>query len=305
MIDKTELAARLNGIEKLARGGIVDRFLSDPVRYVSAILFWRLIYPLNKKGKFVDTATFFGKSMQVVLPAATEIFLFGAKTHDSEIRLARFLIEQLNSENIFCDVGAHFGYFSLLASYLVGPKGKVISFEASKNTFSVFHKNVKNEVNIIAENKAAAESNNVFTFYEYPVLYSEYNSLKKTEADARWLKSNPPKKSIVAGQQLGAYFLEKNIFPAIIKIDVEGAELQVLNGMSVYLEKNYKPVIVMEYITDKSQNTAHENAIAFLRKKGFETYIINKTGKLVPEKNIKDSLKERNLNSDNIVLKKI
>ena len=303
MIDKTALLAKLDRIEKLARGGVLNRFLHHPVRYLTAILYWRLIYPIKKKGRFASGKTFFGKNMQVVLPAATEIYLFGAKTHDSEIRLARLLIFQLNAGDVFCDVGAHFGYFSLLAAHLTGEEGKVVAMEASKNTYGVFHKNVLNEKNVEGENKAAAESNQIFTFYEYPVLYSEYNSLTKPNLNSKWLQGNRPDLIKIQGQKLEDFFEEKEVCPTIIKIDVEGAELQVLKGMAVYLRDN-NPIIVMEYITDKYQNDAHEKAIVFLNSLGFETFIIDSQGKLIPEKEIIVSLKKRNLDSDNIVFLK-
>lgn len=298
------LAKKLDGIEALARGGVLKRFLKNPIRYVFAIGYWRLIYPIKKIGKFEKAETFFGKAMQVVLPSATEIYLFGAKTHDSEIRLARFLMDQLRGGDTFCDVGAHFGYFTLLASKMVGEKGAVFSFEASHATFSVLQKNTTSVKNIIIENKAAAGANKEFIFHEYPVLLSEYNSLIAPDNNEfNGLKNNPPKEIKITGIKLDDYFIENNTCPKIIKIDVEGAELQVLNGMADFI-KNNSPILVMEYLIENHQNAVHEQAVAFLEKVGFQKYIIGKNGQLVKCKNIKAAMAERKLDSDNIVFKK-
>ena len=298
---KAAFEKKLNDIERLARGSILSRFFKNPIRYISAIGYWRIIYPIKKKGKFKNAKTFFGKEMKVVLPSATEIYLFGAKTHDSEIRLARFLIKELMEGNVFCDVGAHFGYFTLLAADIVRDQGKVISFEASRATFDVLKENTSLAKNIVIENIAAADDNREFVFHEYPVLKSEYNSLVKPSENE--LRKNSPKKIKITGQKLDDYFTKKNIYPKIIKIDVEGAELQVLSGMADFL-KNNAPVVVMEYLMEGNQNTIHEKAIEFMKKRGYKVYTIDRTGKLSFCNNVKNIMTERGMSSDNIVFKK-
>ncbi len=303
MNERRVLEKKLREIEILARGPVIKRLFKDPVRYISAIVYWRVIYPLKKSGKFKRATTFFGTDMQVVLPSATEIYLFGAKTHDSEIRLARFLMNQLNPGDSFCDVGAHFGYFTLLASMLTGEKGKVISFEASQSTFDVLQKNTAGFENIIIENQAAADENKVFVFHEYPVLLSEYNSLiKPGENEFINIKNNPPREIKIPGIKLSDYFFDNHIYPKIIKIDVEGAELQVLTGLHSYLKKEV-PVLVMEYLLGNSQNQVHEQAIDFMKQLGYRSYIIDENGKLTFCEHIKSAMAGRQLESDNIVFK--
>jgi FkbM family methyltransferase len=154
--------------------------------------------------------------MEVVLPSATEIFLFGAKTHDSEIRLARFLMKNLQAGDTFCDVGAHFGYFTLLASKLVGTTGKVVSFEASRSTFSILEKNTATAANVTALHKAASDEDKTLVFHEFPALYSEYNSLVLPEKkQAAWMINNPSQPLEVQGQRLDDFFKKENLFPGI------------------------------------------------------------------------------------------
>lgn len=296
MNDRAVLLNKLNEIEKLARGHILIRFFNNPIKYISAVGYWRFIYPIKKKGKFAKSTTFFGEDMQMVLPSATEIFLFGAKTHDSEIRLARFLIQHLNKGEVFCDVGAHYGFFTLLASLLVGENGKVVSLEASKNTFTVFYKNIEKNKNIVAENKAAFNTNEILVFNEYPVLYSEYNSLIEQKINGVHL-ANEIK---IQGVRLDEYFSKNNLCPKIIKIDVEGAELQVMQGLSGFLEKE-NPVLIMEYLMEENQNEAHEKAILFLKKLNYQTHIIDRSGKYVLCDDVKMEMQKRSLDSDNIV----
>lgn len=77
--------------------------------------------------------------MNIALPASTDIYLTGGKSHDSEIRLAKFLIKNLNQGDNFVDIGAHYGYFTLLGAHLVGKGGRVF-FEPGKSTYSLLEK---------------------------------------------------------------------------------------------------------------------------------------------------------------------
>ncbi len=295
---------KLERIEKLARGSLVGRFLNDPIKYISTVGYWRVVYPIRKKGRFAKAQTFFGTDMAVVLPSATEILLFGAKTHDSEIRLARYLMKNLNPGDTFCDVGAHFGYFTLLAAQLVGDNGHIVSFEASPSTFETLKKNTTGIKNILPLNRAASDSEGTMVFHEFPALFSEYNSLVLPNGNhAKWIRKNPPKRIEVAGQRLDRFFFENKISPKIIKIDVEGAETQVLNGATEFLKK-HSPTIVMEYLTDSNQNDAHRKAVEFANSVGYQPFIINKIGETEPCTNIESSMKSRGLDSDNVVLKK-
>lgn len=298
------LEQKLEKIERLARGSVLGRLLNDPLRYCKAIGYWRLLYPMTKRGRFAKARTFFGTEMELVLPSATEIYLFGAKTHDSEIRLARFLMKNLKSGDAFCDVGAHFGYFSLLASQLVGEYGQVLAFEASRSTFAILQKNTLPFPNIEPLHRAASDEDKALVFNEFPALYSEYNSLVLPEIkNAAWLKNNPSQPIEVAGVRLDDFFAEGKMNPQIIKVDVEGAEPQVLQGLEQFLQKN-SPVVVMEYLLSNSQNEAHRQAVAFAQAIGYQIFRIKKSGELEPCMDVEVAMEELGLDSDNIVLRK-
>ncbi len=54
---------------------------------------------------------------------------------------------------VFFDVGAHFGYYSLLASTLVGKAGAIHAFEPTPSTFEVLRRNA-DEPNVRVDNVA-------------------------------------------------------------------------------------------------------------------------------------------------------
>lgn len=300
----TELFSKLKKIEALAEGGKLRRLLHEPLRYLSAIGYWRLVYPLRKRGRFAKARTFFGETMQVVLPSATEIYLWGAKTHDSELRLAKFLMKNLRSGDVFVDVGAHFGYFTLLASKLVGEAGWVHAFEASRSTFGILQKNTARQANITLHHRAASDSEAVLTFHEFPALFSEYNSLVLPEGQqAGWMKKNPATRIEVPGVRLADFFRNENVEPKIVKIDVEGAEPQVLQGMEHFLE-NHSPTLVMEYLMGSSQSQAHRWAVIFAQQFGYQVFTIQHDGGLKRCHDVEKYMVKAGLNSENVVLMK-
>src|SRR4051812_48047761 len=62
----------------------------------------------------VAARSFFGEPIYVTVPPAEELWLCGLYLDQSEINLTRYLIRHLNAGDVFFDVGAHFGYYSLL-----------------------------------------------------------------------------------------------------------------------------------------------------------------------------------------------
>jgi len=303
-MDKQNLLERLEKVNWLGKTSKVQRMLANPLRYWNTIFFKILVYPRAQKSKVVFSDTFFGESMKVLLPSSTDIHLTGGKSHPSEIRLAKFIIKQLERGECFVDVGAHYGYFSLLAAKLVGSKGKVISFEASKNTYAILSKNIAKYKCIKAHHQAITSEVGDISFYEFPNLYSEYNTIDvKQFENAKWFVNSPPEKVNVKTIKLDDYFKEHRIHPKLIKIDVEGAEYEVIKGMQTYLT-NHTPSIVMEYLSSTRGNSNHQQATQLLTQLGFKTYSIKEDGGLEICVDADAYLKDNGIDSDNLVFQK-
>lgn len=302
--DMKYLLDKLDAVERMAQASKWQRLLAQPFKYVYATGFKTFVYPRSKKGVMKSASTFFGPSMTVVLPASADIYLTGGKSHDSEIRLARFLIHALSAGDHFLDVGAHYGYFALLASRLVGPAGKVLALEASKNTFSTLLENTRTFSNITCLNQAASDQPGRMVFYEFPVLYSEYNSLEIDQfKDAAWFRKYPPQAAEIAATPLDDLVEQAGLTPRVIKIDVEGAELQVIRG-SRRLLSGRAPLVVMEYLAPGRHNQAHRQAAGLLGEWGYAAYLIDGTGALIPCSDVDAYLQDAGVESDNIVFVK-
>lgn len=275
--------------------------LHAPARYLSVQAFQKFIYPRTHKGRLERVKTFFDDDMEVLLPAATDIYLTGGKTHDSEIRLAKFMIDRLDKGSVFVDVGAHFGYFTMLAAKLVGGDGKVYAFEAAGKTYEVLKRNTAKLAQVEALHHAVSNQEELISFYEFPILYSEYNSIdiKQFEQEA-WIHKYKPQKTEIRAVTLNLFTEALYKAPDLIKIDVEGAEDKVIMG-SLELMQKHSPVIVMEFLSEQRNNTAHSKAVTLLLANKYFPHAIDKDGSTYALDDVMKYMTHLKLDSDNIV----
>jgi hypothetical protein len=97
----------------------------------------------------------------------------------------------------------------------------------------------------------------------------------------KWFTQFPPEKISVPARRLDDIVQRENLQPAVIKIDVEGAELKVLRGAADTLRR-LRPLVVMEYLAPDRHNTAHREAAALLRELGYASYAPAPDGQLEP-----------------------
>ncbi len=296
---RTALLARLGRVEELARAGRWQRLRAVPSRYLRGMWWRHAGFRWTGRGRLVEADTFFGAPMHVMLPAGMDLYLLGAKTHDSELRLARYLIRHLPKGAAVADVGAHFGYFTLLAAHLVGSEGRVFAFEAGPATFEVLRTNVEREAQVRALHMACSDKAGEVAFYEFPVAWSEYNTLRPEQyARASWSSKVRPRRVVVPAMPLDDALNDQSI--ALVKIDVEGAEARVVKGMQGLLVR-HQPVVVMEYQADEAVNAPHRTAARLLEEAGYRPCFIDARGALVPvEQPLHEAVARTGLESDNV-----
>lgn len=304
----SDLEIHLKIVEYKAKSSKIGRFLDAPWRYASSQLHRTIVFPFTKKGILRQAQTFTGYPLSILLPAGLDIYLTGGKTHDSEIRLARFMIQYcehlgtvFNKQRTFTfvDIGAHVGYFSLLAAVLIKNQGRVFSFEAAKGTFDLLEKNLKPHANTKTFHNAVTDVETDLTFYEFPVLYSEYNTLHaKQFENESWYQRFKPEATMVKGITLDHIFEEFALKNPLIKIDTEGAEAQVIKGGIKALSAQ-TPVIVMEFLT--KNNEPHKEAFKILNALNYEAHFIKPNGSISLLSDIDNYFKINGLDSDNFV----
>jgi FkbM family methyltransferase len=291
---------RLDRLERLAQGPKWKRLLANPLRYLLGIGYQRLVYARSGRGWQTQTTTFFGASLQVLLPAGMDLFLLGGKTHPSEIRLTRFFLNFLKPGDTLLDVGTHFGFYSSLGATLVGESGRVIGVEAAPGIYSIYTQNVASFPQVQPFHLAAGNQEGAVTFYQYPILYSEYNTLQPDQyAETAWSQSIQPEAVEVNVQPLQRLLTTLQAFPKLIKIDVEGAENLVVQGLTEFLNQHH-PTIALEYILHDT-STSHQEAAAELLQLGYRPHLLDEAGYPQPIEDIEQALARQNRHSDNVL----
>lgn len=143
----------------------------------------------------------------------------------------------LKPGNVFVDVGANAGYFSLLAAKTIGKHGRVYAFEPAPETY-------KELVNNIHLN----QFENIKT---YPIAASNYQGSIDFSIAPETHKGLSSFRTIAGSKKLTVPTMQlDNVvdFPLeidLVKIDVEGAECRVLSGMNRIIRR-CKPDFIIE-----------------------------------------------------------
>lgn len=189
---------------------------------------------------------------------------------------------------VFVDVGAHVGYYTLLASGLVGQSGAVYAFEPNPHSFALLRKNM-------ADNHAM----NVFL---YPRAVYERNETVQLLCDrspaSSTIMSTGSRRSVtVEAITLDSVLGDNKV--DLIKMDVEGAEVHALRGMRKIIRNNPQLQIIAEVCPGllRKQGTSLEKYIDAIAE-DFDLWIIHKD-RLEPYYNIAqfDNIQRRGIAS--------
>ena len=224
------------------------------------------------KQKDVEARLFWGKKIIVPLQDndAAVLFYSGAII-GLEYRLFRFFIKNLKENDVFYDVGANYGFYTFLADEFI-TKGEVHAFEPQEDVFVYLEKNTKSLKNCFI-NKIAL-SNTIEKLYLYVAQnYSGSNTIVSDIASAQFIEM---KKSEISATTLDEY-VKDHKKPTVIKIDVEGAEPQVLKGGIGTLSKE-SPIIAMEIWREGKGRELSEQALSVLDGLGYKAYKIKDSG---------------------------
>jgi FkbM family methyltransferase len=154
----------------------------------------------------------------------TYIWVFGEWEPD----LTRFIAGRLVEGDVFVDVGANVGYYSILAAKCVGMNGKVVAVEASPTVADDLRRHVlANQAtdHIRIENKAASATPGTVTMYAGPA----HNVGMTTTVESHGLHAESQVEALPLASMLTA---DEVAAIRLIKVDVEGGEPDVVAGMA-------------------------------------------------------------------------
>jgi len=185
--------------------------------------------------KIIETKTSEGLEMKLI-EGDTPITESIVETGKWEPRTTEFIKNNLKPGQTFVDVGASVGYYTLIAAKAVGDGGKVYAFEPLQDTLGVLLRNsVKNGFkNIIAFPFALSSSNKVKGNLYGGDIPGQYSLIG--EGDCKEV-------NITSFDEMNK---KEGITPDMIKIDVEGAQVDVLKGMSMILALDRDMTVIVE-----------------------------------------------------------
>lgn len=172
----------------------------------------------------------------VVVARGIGEFKVRAKTDDlyhilpaHEPAILRVIRETLREGDVFIDAGANIGFYTVLASHLVGPRGRVIAVEMVPDTAGILreHLDMNGCHNVTIIEKALSDSSGKkASAFVQPGKFGQASIVK-----------------VQSGQvlEVGTITLDDIIFDTpevkLIKMDLEGAELAALKGLGDSAER--------------------------------------------------------------------
>lgn len=179
------------------------------------------------------------------------------------------------------DIGAHHGFYTLLASLRVGPRGRVVAFEPSPRERRLLwqHLRLNRCRNVSVESFALGSQPTEAELFLVEGRETGCNSLRPPSV-------NELTRAIRVPVQTLDNFLRQGGIGHVdfIKMDVEGAELEVLRGATELLNGRERPVILCEVqgIRTLPWGYAAEEIVVFLRQFGFTWFRPLLDGNLEP-----------------------
>ena len=248
---------------------IIRNIIREEIQANNALIEQKIEYFTN----LLPFATYMGD--EIVLTKSYFKVMYLVYSHDSivapylikngvyETELTKYLLNNIKPDSVFVDVGANIGYYTCLAAKKIS-NGKVFAFEANERAFRLLERNVM--INwascpVSLENIAISKSKGEVFFknYKYRFVNSQF---LVSEEEGEINSSDVVKVSTIS---LDEYF-GKDQRIDFLKIDVEGAELNVLEGSRKIIETNPEIKILMEWSIPqlKTQKTNPDDVLKFL-----------------------------------------
>lgn len=183
-----------------------------------------------------------------------------------------FILNTLRPEMTFMDVGANIGYYTVLAARILGETGKVISIEPESRNFDLLRRNV--EINHLTNCRLfqmglGSRIGNA-RIYTSSINFGDHRVYDS--GDTRGSQEVSIKTGDAVLKEVGVSRVD------MIKMDVQGFETQVLEGLTETLERNQQLIVLTEFWPDGMRLAGGdpEKFLHILEKAGFEVALLNK-----------------------------
>lgn len=175
---------------------------------------------------------------------------------------SRLMVEKVRPKNVFFDIGANIGFYTILGSRLVGPGGTVYAFEPVMRNLALLYRHIKTarceNVNIVP---AACSDRLGMARFDFGENAAVGHLLQCTGGDGAPLCHN---EALVPTVTVDAIVRTSGLRPDVMKIDVEGAEYNVLLGACRTLTELRPKIFLSTHSTGLRQQ-----CLEYLAAKGY------------------------------------
>jgi len=194
----------------------------------------------------------------------------------------KFLQRFLETGDVFLDIGANIGLFSLAAAAVLKKKGHIHSFEPSVRNYEKLIENIalNNFSNVKTHNYGVSDKTGKMTLYEIDQGLGALSSYAPLEGSSGAVKTEVfPLDEIITREQITKV--------TAIKIDVEGWEYPVIKGANDLFSKPNAPLLMVEFTDSNARSAGYSCQLVYdtLVKLGYDMYKINENLKLTAEEN--------------------
>ena len=281
----------ISEIKKIAKRNTTNR-LRGWINNFHKIIYYKSLMLFNRTTE-IKAKTFWNGYMDIVLPESVSINIWRNGFAESDVSF--YLIKYLNAGETFVDIGAHFGFYSLLASSIVGKEGQVISFEPTISTFSQLSKNISysRDKNISIYNLAAFDSKQILEFNDFGIINSAFNSFFTSRGGNKYKGDKIKVNTIVLDDFLNENYFNRKI--SMIKIDAESSEYKILSGLKNTLIA-HQPLLILE-VGDYSISgvKSSRELIQIIQGYGYKSYELDKDNYQIQPYQIKNNESYKNI----------
>lgn len=175
-------------------------------------------------------------------------------------------VKYVKNNSVVFDIGAHIGYFTCLAA-AIARSGQVHAFEMDDKCKNIIERNIEiNRFTNVSLNNVAVS--NKPGQIKIPRLNQPSPGLSIKRVSGEF--------DTVASVSIDSYSSENNLIPDFIKIDVEGAEWMVLQGMKEMLQ-TIRPILLIEFhieILTFDYGTNYQHILKFLSELGYQLFLL-------------------------------
>jgi FkbM family methyltransferase len=186
---------------------------------------------------------------------------------------------QIFKDGDILDVGANIGYTSCVFATVLKPGSKIYAFEPDQISFglleeTVRYKNLSSAIEPVHQAVGSTDGSLKFWHNErhsadHRVVTDQFSSTC----------SNSSQISTVPATTVDTFVNSRNVQNiSFIKIDVQGYELAVCEGMTNTLEKFPQAVVCLEYFPDALRELGFEprKVLEFFRARGYQLYVLTR-----------------------------